>query len=378
MLYLVTEGWFFASHFIPMARTAHKLGFDVTIATQLGDKGNVFADEGFRPIELSSNRGSSGLIEALRSTIHTYRIVRQEKPDVVHCIALRSVVLGGLAAKLAGARYLVLAPTGLGHLWTSDGIVIRALRKVVRHVVGSWLNGPDTRYLFENHDDPGEFGLDLNGSNIFIVGGAGVVPDDFPYVPEPPAPPVKLAVVSRMIAPKGIAEAVKAVQQARAAGSNVELDLYGEPDLANPLSISSDVLREWSRQPGIRWHGRTETAARVWREHHIALFLSTYREGLPRSIVESAAAGRPIIACSIPGCRDLIRDGHNGILVAPGDTAAAARAIAKLAADAPLRQMMGRNSHLRVLEGFTENGVTGVVARLYQSFSLRTVPRGVP
>jgi glycosyltransferase involved in cell wall biosynthesis len=370
ILYLVTEGWFFASHFMPMARTARELGFDVAIATQLGEKGGSFAAEGFRPIPLSSNRGSLGLIEALRSMIRTYRVVQNEKPDVVHCIALRPVVLGGLAAKLAGTRRLVLAPTGLGHLWTSDGIVIRALRTLVKRAVGSWLNGSDTRYLFENTDDPGEFGLDLKGNNIFIVGGAGVVPDKFPCVPEPAAPPVKLAVVSRMIAPKGIAEAVEAVRQARAAGAPVELDLYGEPDPANPLSIPSEVLREWGREPGIRWHGRTDDVARVWREHHIALFLSTYREGLPRTILEAAAAGRPIIACAIPGCCDLVRDGQEGILVAPGDTAAAARAIGSLAGDAALRQKMGRNAHLRIVDGFTEGAVTGVVGRLYETFGI--------
>jgi glycosyltransferase involved in cell wall biosynthesis len=368
ILYLATEDWFFASHFMPMARTARELGFDVVIATRLGDKADRFIAERFRPIPMNSRRGSSGLLEALRSVMRTYRIVRDERPDVVHCIALRPVVLGGLAAKLAGARRLVLAPTGLGYLWMTDGIVVRVLRALTRRAVGSWLNGPDTRYLFENRDDPREFGLDPNGITVFIVGGAGVAPEDFPYSPEPPAPPVKLAVVSRMIAPKGIAEAVEAVRQARTAGAPVELDLFGEPDPANPLSIPSEILREWARQPGIRWHGRTEDVARVWRGHHIALFLSTYREGLPRTIVEAAAAGRPIIACAIPGCRDLVRDGQEGILVDPGDTAAAAGAIARLADDAALRQKMGRDANRRFLDGFTESAVTGVVARLYRTF----------
>lgn len=372
ILYLATEDWFFASHFMPMARTARELGLEVAIAAQLGDKAERLLAEGFRPIPLHSKRGSSSLLRALQSVIRTYRIVRAEKPDIVHCIALQPVVLGGLAAKLAGARQLVLAPTGLGHLWATNGILARVLRTIVRRAVGSWLKAPGTRYLFENRDDPREFGLDPNGSNVFIVGGAGVAPGDFPYVPEPPAPPVKLAVVSRMISPKGIAEAVEAVRQARAAGAPVELDLFGEPDPANPLSIPSEILREWARETGIRWHGRTEDVARVWREHHIALFLSTYREGLPRTIVEAAAAGRPIIACAIPGCRDLVRNGQEGILIDPGDPAAAARAIARLAQDAALRQRMGRDANLRFLDGFTESAVTGVVARLYRS--LASVP----
>jgi glycosyltransferase involved in cell wall biosynthesis len=370
ILYLVTEDWFFASHFMPMARTARDMGFDVAVATQLSDKAERFASERLRLIPLNSRRGSSGLIEALRSMIRTYRIVRDEKPDIVHCIALRPVVLGGLAARRAGARGLVLAPTGLGYLWTRDGVFIRAMRALVKRAIGSWLRSPDTRYLFENADDPREFGLDPDGRDVFIVGGAGVAPEDFPFVPAPPAPPVKLAVVSRMIAPKGIADAVETVRRARASGAPVELDLFGEPDPANPQSIPPDVLRAWGREDGIRWHGRTDDVARVWREHHVAVFLSTYREGLPRTIIEAAAAGRPIVAYAVPGCRDLIRDGQEGVLVEPGDIAGAADAIARLATDAALRQDMGRNANQRFLDGFTERAVTAVVARVYGTFAI--------
>jgi glycosyltransferase involved in cell wall biosynthesis len=370
ILYLVTEDWFFASHFMPMARTARDLGLDVAIAAQVSEKAERITAEQFRLIPLNSKRGSSGLLEALRSMIRTYRIVRDETPDIVHCIALRPVVLGGLAARRAGARNLVLAPTGLGHLWTADGVFVRVMRALVKRAVASWLRGPGTRYLFENADDAREFGLEPDDRNVFIVGGAGVAPEDFPYVPEPPAPPVRLAVVSRMIAPKGVADAVEAVRRARASGAPVELDLFGERDPANPLSIPPDVLRAWGREPGIRWHGRTDDVARVWREHHVSLFLSTYREGLPRAIIEAAAAGRPTIAYAVPGCRDLIRDGREGILVAPGDIAGAAEAIARLAADAGLRQDMGRNANRRFLDGFTESAVTGVVARLYGTFAI--------
>src|SRR5204862_4173251 len=127
----------------------------------------------------------------------------------------RPVVLGGIAAKLARAKSLVLAPTGLGYLWMTDGARARVLRSAIRFVVGSWLRGARTRYLFENRDDPLEFGLDPGGSNVTIVGGAGVDPKDFPLLPEPVGPPIRIAVVARMIAPKGIAAAVEAAVRAR-------------------------------------------------------------------------------------------------------------------------------------------------------------------
>jgi hypothetical protein len=128
--------------------------------------------------------------------------VRSERPDVVHCIALRSIVVGGLATKFSRGAALVLVPTGLGHLWVEQGLPARLVRGVVRWIVGSWLRGPNTHYLFENRDDPREFGLDPDGAEVTIVGGAGVDPGQFPLLPLPPAPPVKVAVV----APHDLAE----------------------------------------------------------------------------------------------------------------------------------------------------------------------------
>ena len=150
----------------------------------------------------------------------------------------------------------------------------------------------------------------------------GVDPAKFPRSEEPAAPPLKVAVVSRMIQPKGIVEAVEAVRRARAAGAPVELHLFGDPDPDNPRSIPQATLERWSKEPGITWHGRVADVAQVWRQHHVAMLLS-YREGLPRSLVEAAAAGRPIVATDVAGCREVVRDGQEGILVPLGDIDAA-------------------------------------------------------
>jgi glycosyltransferase involved in cell wall biosynthesis len=234
-------------------------------------------------------------------------------------------------------------------------------------VVGSWLRRPRTRFLFENSDDPGEFNLDPDGRDVTIVGGAGVAAADFPFVPEPPAPPVKIAVVARMIYPKGIADAVAAIRRARALGAPVELDLFGVPDPVNRRSIPEATLRQWSAEPGIHWHGQTADVARVWREHHVALFLSYYREGVPRTLIESAAAGRPIITTDMPGCRDVVRDGREGLVIPPGDIEAAALAIVELAGDPALRARLGVAANARFHERFTEDAVKSAVANLYRS-----------
>ena len=372
LLYLITEDWFFVSHFLPMARAARAAGFQVVVATRVRAHGARLAAEGCRVVPLENERRSFAPFEALRGFFRIARIVREERPDIVHCIALRMVVLGGLAARLGGARRLVLAPTGLGHLWIDDSVRERIARAFARIAVGRWLRRPGTRYLFENSDDPREFALDASDA-VTIVPGAGVDPSEFPPSPEPATPPLRAAIVARMIWPKGIAEGVAAVKRARALGADVELDLYGAPDPSNRRSCTESQLQALA-EPGIRWHGRSSDIARVWREHHVAMLLTWYREGVPRSIIEAAAAGRAIITTDVPGCRDLVRDGVEGVVVAPRDVEAAARALVRLAGDAALRARLGAAAHARFEERFTEDAVRRTVSELYASFGVDKTP----
>ena len=369
LLYLVTEDWFFVSHFLPMARAARGAGFEVVVATRVRDHAADIEAEGCRIVRLEGERRSLGIFEALRGFFRIASIVQAERPDIVHCIALRMVALGGLAARAGGARRLVLAPTGLGLLWSEDSLFNRTARAVLRVIIGRWLRGGETGYLFENSDDPREFGLE-NSSAVTIVRGAGVDPEHYPPSPEPNAPPLKLAVVARMIEAKGIADAVAAVRRARALGAAVELDLYGAPDPSSRRSCTEADLRRWSSEPGIRWHGPSADVAEVWRTHHVAILLTWYREGVPRSLIEAAASGRPIVTTDSPGCRDLVRDRQEGILVPLHDVEAAARALVELVDDADLRARLGRAARARFLEQFTEAEVRRRVSSVYTGFAL--------
>jgi glycosyltransferase involved in cell wall biosynthesis len=367
ILYLVTEDWFFVSHFLPMAHAAAAARFDVVVATHVGDRAAAIRAAGFRLIEIDSERQSMGMLKVLRYIARTFTVIRDEKPDIVHCIALRCVVLGGIAARLAQARGLVLAPTGLGHLWLQQGLLAFVARSIVRIIVGSWLRGRHTRYIFENRDDPSEFELGADDPDVTIVGAAGGDPNAFPMYPEPAAPPVRIAVVARMIRPKGIIEAIEAVRRARTLGAVVELDLFGEPDLSNPATLTEAELRQSAAGPGVTWHGRATDVPGVWRDHHIALFLSYYREGLPRTLVEAAACGRPIVTTDVTGCREVVRDGIEGVIVPPHDIDAAGRALAALAGDAALRTKMGTAANARYRERFTEEIVMSQVMKVYRS-----------
>jgi glycosyltransferase involved in cell wall biosynthesis len=375
LLYFVTEDWFFCRHFLPMARAARELGFEVVVATRVRKHAERIAEHGCRVIALENERRSVAPGEIIRTLVRMVRIVRTERPDVVQCIAVRMAVIGGLATRLSSRGALILALTGLGHLWIENGLFERLARLIVRPILGTWLRGDRTRFLFENADDPRTLRLDPKGAEVTIVGGAGVDPQHYPVGPEPAVPPVKVAVVARMIKSKGIANAVAATQRARAAGALIELHLYGAPDPSNYRSISEDQLRKWSAEPGIHWHGQQADIATIWREHHIAMLLS-YGEGLPRSLVEAAAAGRPILTTRVPGCTEVVRDGVEGIVVEPNDIESAAQALLRLAADPQLRGRMGQAAHQRFRERFTEDHVRGTMTKLYRSLLPQDHPKG--
>ena len=366
VLFIVTEDWFFASHFLPMVRAARELGLHVTVVTRVKDHRRPIEACGAAVIALDADRSSLNPFGMLRTVTRLTAILKEAQPTIVHCIALRAIILGGVAARRARIEGRVYALTGLGFLGARPGVVGSIARAFIRSLLRGPLDGPATRFLFENRDDPRLLGLDPQSPNVAIVGGAGVDPDHFMPRPLPPRPPLRIAVVARMLWSKGIDLAVEATRQARKTGANVELSLYGAPDPANPRAVAEDMLRAWSKEDGIRWHGPTLDVPSVWRNHHVACLASRGGEGLPRTLLEAAACGRAIVTTDVPGCRTLVRDGIEGLVVKPDDAGALAQAFVRLAADESLVRRYGAAARARVLDGFTEDDVRDRLKALYR------------
>jgi len=367
LLYVVTEDWFFVSHFIGFARAAQRDGFAVGLVTRLGKHRAVLEAEGFELFPLEGGRGSVAPGAALQEVAAIRAAMAAFSPDIVHLIALRPVLLGALAAVGRRDVALVLAPTGLGYLWASQSGKARLLRQVVRFTMRAILRRPKLALLFENRDDAAEFGLTIDDPRLTLLGGAGVDGDAFPARPDPGGSPVRFGLVARMLRSKGGPLAIEAIRRARTGGADVQLDLFGATDPANADSMTESELHAASSEPGIVWHGRVDDLSSVWRDVHVALLPTSYREGLPRALLEAAASGRPIITTDSPGCREIALDGRTGILVPSGDVAATAIAITRLAADAALRQMMGVASRAHFETRFTAQIVERDVVRAYRS-----------
>ncbi len=364
ILYVVNEDWFFVSHFLGIARAARAAGHQILVATRVGRDGAAIRQEGFELFPIAHDRGRASPIRALAAVMRLRWLIRAERPDLVHALSTQSTLLGGLAARLAPAPALALSPTGLGHFWTEPGLASWLARQVTRLLLRAISGAPGLVVFFENRDDPPELGFSLADGRLVFLGGAGVDPAAFPPQPPPPSPPVRLAVVARMLRSKGVAEAVEAATLARARGLDVTLDLWGSPDPGNRNTFSEADLHAWSRRDGVRWRGATRDVAGVWRDSHVALLLS-HREGLPRSLVEAAASARPIIATDVPGCRAVVDDGVEGLLAPLGDIEAAARAIERLARDPDLRASIGAAARRRFEAEFTIDRVAAKVLAAY-------------
>ena len=371
LLFVVTEDWFFVSHFLSVAVAARGAGFDVAVTVRIRDEAlrRRIEAAGVRVIPSAHERGHFGPLALVGHARAFARLFRAERPDIVHLVSVRLIVLGGFGALLAGVPHRLQAVTGLGLLGASRSPKARLARRALGRLLRGPLGGPRAHFVFENREDPGLLGLDPDGLRVTVVGGAGIDPERERAQPLPPMPPLRAALVARMVHSKGVDVAVEALRRARAAGAPVELSLFGAPDPENPRALPEAQLRAWSEEPGIAWHGHARDIAAVWRDHHVVLVPSRGGEGLPRALLEGAAAARAVLTTATPGCATFTRDGIEGFVVPPDDPEALADALVTLAHDPALVERFAGAARARVLEGFTAARVAADFVAVYRGLA---------
>ena len=352
LLYLVTEDWYFCLHWLPIARAARAAGYEVAVATNVQAHGDRLAAEGFRVIPFDLARANRNPLAELPRLWRLIGLYRREKPDIVHHIALKPTVLGACAAWFAGVPAVINLLAGLGFSFTGRGPVAGLRRFAFESVLRLLLGQRHSRTVLLNPDDRALLtgrGI-LPPDRIVQLLGSGIELDRFQPLPPPDNAVPVAAIAARMIAIKGVDVAMAAMALLRQRGVALELRLFGVPDETNPSSYSREQLAAWGREESVEWRGFVEDPREIWREADIAVLPSRGGEGLPVSLMEAAACARPLITTQTPGCREIVPEGENGILVPPDDPAALADALERLAADAALRRRMGEASR-RVVEG---------------------------
>lgn len=365
VLYLVTEDWYFWSHRLPFARAARDAGARVIVASRMAGHRDRILAEGFDAVDIPFDR--SGLnpvrdLETLRAVLALYRRVR---PDLVHHVALKPVLYGGIAAALAKVPAVINAMAGLGFLFIADGLKVRAIRPIVEWSFRKMGNRRNTTLIVQNGDDADLFAnrIGVARNHIRIIRGSGVDIDRFAPGPEPDGVPVAVC-VSRMLWDKGIGELIEAARTLQQRGVQIRIRLVGPTD-ANPASIPVATLKSWQDSGLVEVVGPSDDIPGAYRDAHIAV-LPSYREGLPKSLLEGAACGRPVVATDVPGCREICRDGETGLRVPLKSVTPLADALQRLAEDPALRRKLGASARQAVEREFAEAIVVKETMALYK------------
>ena len=355
ILFVVNHAGFFLSHRLPLALAAQRAGYDVIVVTpksrhvpQIEAAGLAWA-----PLRLSRS-GTRPWTEAmtLASLYGTYRRLR---PDLVHHVTSKPVLYGTPVARVAGVRAVVNAISGMGSNFSHDLSGSGTVRSLLSVGYRTALRHRNMRVIFQNESHQQEFVRRgwVRADQSVLIRGSGVDTDVFaPATAVPEGVPL-VVLVSRMLHSKGIADFVGAAERLRLEGVNARFALIGDPDPDNPDSVREDELRAWHDEGAVEYWGRREDVADVLRGAVIACLPTCLPEGVPKSLIEAAACGLPIVTTDIPGCRELVSDGVNGFLVPLRQVESLAAALRTLLNDPALRARMGAAGRARVLEQYS-------------------------
>jgi len=367
LLFLVTEDWYFWSHRLPMARAARDAGFEVAVATRVTAHGERIRSEGFALYAFPWRRGDKTPWRAFRTITEIRRLVRAVQPDLVHAVSVMPVIYGGLALLWTRRPAFIASLTGMGHALESDQFGARLLRLPIRTVLWAMLRRAHTAFIVQNQDHrrvlrqiaPGAAG------SVVVIPGSGVDTRHFVPLPDPVERPVTTAFVGRLLVGKGVRELVAAHGKLRSRGVPVRLLIAGVPDPDGPASLDEREVLGWLDHSGIVWLGQVEDVRQVWAQAHVAV-LPSHHEGLPLSLLEAAACGRPLIATDIPGCREIAKANVNALLVRVGDVDALAAAIERLVRDDELRVQFGNASRALVDPELSGDRIGAATVALYR------------
>ncbi len=370
LLFVVNNPAFFMSHRVPVALAAQRAGYEVHVATMDGSAVADIQALGMTHHAIPMTRSGKHPLQELGTLLALIRLFRRLRPDIVHLVTIKPVLYGGIAARLTRVHGMVAAISGLGFVFLSNSLKMKLVRAVVARLYRLALGHPNSRVIFQNGSDRDllkSLGA-VRDAQVVMIRGAGVDLDEYGAQPEPPAPPVVVTMVARLLRDKGVQEFVQAARLLRERGLPVTMQLVGGVDAGNPASATQAEVDAWQREGCVLALGERSDVAALYAASHIAV-LPSYREGLPKSLIEAAACARAVVTTDVPGCRDAIEPGETGLLVPVRDAQALADAIARLAEDAALRQRMGAAGRALAEREFNIERVARIQVELYDALS---------
>lgn len=367
ILFIIVEDRYFLSHRLHLAQYAIKKGYQVGLLCKISKHKEFLENEGIQVFDWSLVRGSFNLFFEIKAIYEILITLLKFAPDVLHAVALKPVIYASFASKLVFLKSRVFALGGLGFIFSSDKILAKLLRPLIVLVLKFTFSGNKSRLIIQNIDDKRTL-INLKvirDEKIDLIKGAGVDMKIFSFIKEPSQIP-EVILPARLLWDKGVGEFVLAADILKKRGINAKFTLLGETDPHNPECIPDDQIEDWKKEGAVDVAGFQDDMAKCIQDCAVVC-LPSYREGLPKSLLEAASCGRPIVTTDVPGCREIVQDGVNGYLVPSKNPDLLAEALSRLLTDRKLREVMGLKGRKFVERGFSAEIVAIKTEKIWNS-----------
>ena len=370
LLIVVNVDWAFITHRLPIAEEAVNKGWKVYVAAKDTGRAKDINNK-IEFINFEFSRSGTNPIKELYSFVKFLRLYRRIKPDVIHHVTLKPVIYGSFAARLTRIRGVLNAISGLGYTFTGEMKGVKGLiSKIMVSLMRFGFNSEKMAFVFQNNDDYEE----LEKLNVFskknsfhFIKGVGVNLDEFKFSPIPNNDKTNISIVTRMLWDKGIAELKKASEILKVKYyKKITFTLVGIADEDNKAGVSEKFLKDWEDGEYVKWIGYQTNVVKIYSESDIVT-LPSYREGIPRALIEACSIGRPIVTTNAIGCRECVDEGINGFKVPIKSCSELAEAFVKLIEDKELQRQMGKASRIKAEKEFDVEDVKKKHLTIYES-----------
>ncbi|HEX9448466.1 MAG TPA: glycosyltransferase family 4 protein [Dongiaceae bacterium] len=368
MILFANTDWYLWNFRRELIEEIRRHNWEVVLVSPPGTYGQEFLTRGIRWIALDMQRNSANPLRELKAIISLWAIYRREQPDLVHHFTLKSVIHGSLAARLAGVNVRVNAIAGLGYIFSSQSYKARLLRPIISFLLKAALSGSYSRVIFQNPDDLQVFtdAKLLDASRLKLIRGSGVDTSRFIPAPRDVHARCQILMATRLLWSKGIEDYVAAARALVPTGLSVDFLVAGTPDPGSPDSVPEETIEAWRAEGNVKFLGHVKDMDRLLSTVDVVVLPSRYAEGVPRILLEAAAASAALITTNRPGCREIVVDDVTGILVPPGDTSALISALKCLIVDPERRARLGLAARRKAQAEFEECRVIQATIDVYE------------
>ena len=339
ILFVVNVDWFFISHRLPLALEALKKGYEVYIACGITDKKEYLESLGLKVHPLNLSRGGTSIKVEIKAFIEIYKILKNISPDIAHFVTIKPVLYGGIASRFLNIHKKIFSISGLGFIFIKQGFMATLVRTAIKTMYKFALGGKKSYVIVQNPDDKQVVNSILKVP-ITLIRGSGVDLSQYEYIEENNEN-IKVSMACRLLKDKGVFEYIEAAKILKNKLANIEFELYGDIDVHNPASLTSTDIEKIKNDGFVKIHGFSSDISKVFSVSNI-IVLPSYREGLPKVLIEAAACGRAVITTDVPGCRDAIEPNITGLLCEVKNPKSLAEQIEKLILNNELRNDMGK------------------------------------